>query len=219
MTNVHLKLLTFAAVALASTVLTGAQAQPTVTASTEPSAAGLWEQVDEDTHQPGGWFRISEKENGVYEGVLVKTFPKPGEDPATFKCTKCEGAEKDAPVIGLALIKGMKRSGLTYKDGTIMDPRNGSVWSANMTVSPDGQKLELRGYLKTLGPWAGKSQFWNRLPDNAMDPAGAQPKQPPRGAASNAKGAAPTTSGSGQAKPSTPPRPAPTAGTMPPPPR
>ena len=86
----------------------------------EPSAAGLWEQVDEKSGQAESWFRITER-NGVYEGAIVKIFFKPGEDP-NWVCDKCEGTERGAPVLGLTLVKGMRRNGLKYEDGTIMDP-------------------------------------------------------------------------------------------------
>jgi uncharacterized protein (DUF2147 family) len=144
----------------------------------EPSAVGLWEQVDEKTREAESWFRIVEKD-GIYTGTIVKMFSKPGEPPPeSFRCTKCEGAEKDAPVLGLALIKGMKRKGLTYEDGTIMDPRDGTVYRALMNLSPDGKKLEVRGFLGYAV--FGRSQNWNRLPDNAMDPPRAAPKAAPK---------------------------------------
>jgi uncharacterized protein (DUF2147 family) len=155
-------------------------AQP---APAAPTAVGLWEQVDDVTGKPESWFKIVEK-NGVYEGALVKGFGKPGEDPAEWVCNKCEGAEKDAPVVGLTLIKSMTRSGLNYENGTIMDPRDGSVYRALMELSPDGKKLTVRGYLGIS--LFGRSQVWNRLPDNAMDsgpaarrPAAPAAKQPP----------------------------------------
>jgi uncharacterized protein (DUF2147 family) len=139
----------------------------------EPSAIGLWEQVDDKTGQPESWFSITEKD-GVYTGKIVKMFPKPGDPPPeSWRCTKCEGDEKNAQVLGLALIKGMKRDGLNYQDGTIMDPRDGTVYRALMRLSPDNKKLEVRGYLGIS--IAGRSQYWNRLPDNAMDP----PPRPP----------------------------------------
>jgi uncharacterized protein (DUF2147 family) len=158
-----------AAVMLAMAIGSAAQAQP------QPTAAGLWEQVDDVSGKPEGWFRIAEK-NGIYDGVLVKAFPKPGEEGQEWFCTKCEGAEKNAPVIGLALIKNMKRTGLSYEGGTIMDPRDGAVYKALMELSPDGQKLTVRGFLGIS--LFGRSQVWNRLPDNAMNPAPAARRTP-----------------------------------------
>jgi uncharacterized protein (DUF2147 family) len=145
-------------------------------AGSEPSAAGLWEQVDDKTGQPESWFSIAEKD-GIYTGTVVRMFQKPGEPPPeSWRCTKCEGAEKNAPVLGLALIKGMKRSGLKYEDGTIMDPRDGTVYRALMELSPDGRKLEVRGFLGYA--LFGRSQMWKRLPDNAMDPPSPAPVLP-----------------------------------------
>jgi uncharacterized protein (DUF2147 family) len=133
----------------------------------EPSAVGLWEQVDERSGRAESWFKITER-NGIYEGAIVKIFPKPGDD-ENWVCDKCEGAEKGAPVLGLKLIKGMRRNGMGYENGTIMDPRDGSVYRALMTLSPDGQHLEVRGYLGIS--LFGRSQTWNRLPDNALGPS------------------------------------------------
>jgi len=145
-------------------------------AANEPSAAGLWEQVDDKTGKAESWFSITEKD-GIYTGTVVKMFQKPGDPPPeSWRCAKCEGAKKNAPVIGLTLIEGMKRNGLKYEDGTILDPRDGNVWRALMQLSPDGRQLEVRGYLRF--EWAGRSQIWNRLPDNAMAPPNPPPGAP-----------------------------------------
>jgi uncharacterized protein (DUF2147 family) len=136
----------------------------------EPTAAGLWEQAD-DRGTPESWFKITER-NGVYEGTIAKIFYKPGEDP-NWVCDKCQGAEKGRPVLGLTLIKGMRRNGLSYENGTIMDPRDGSVYRALMRVSPDGKKLEVRGYLGIS--LFGQTQVWNRLPDNALSAQDTRP--------------------------------------------
>jgi len=146
----------------------------------QPTAVGLWEQVDEKTGKAESWFNIVEKD-GVYVGTIVKMFQQPGEPPPeSWRCTKCEGTEKNAPVLGLALIKGMMRKGLSYGDGTIMDPRDGTVYRALMQLSPDGTQLEVRGYFGIAV--LGRSQIWKRLPDNAMDPVPAPPRAltPPR---------------------------------------
>jgi uncharacterized protein (DUF2147 family) len=172
-TGIFIPFLTAAVVlAAAASGIAPSRAQP---APAAPTAVGLWEQVDDVTGKPESWFKITEK-NGVFEGVLVKGFGKPGDDPAEWRCEKCEGAEKGAPVVGLTLIKNMARSGLKYENGTIMDPRDGSVYRSLMELSPDGQKLTVRGYLGIA--LFGRSQVWNRLPDNAMDPAAATPRRP-----------------------------------------
>jgi uncharacterized protein (DUF2147 family) len=157
----HKLILAFGAVSLFAT------ASPPLGAQ-DPSAVGLWEQVDEKSGRAESWFKITER-NGVYEGALVKIFPKPGGD-ENWVCDKCEGADRGKPVLGLTLIKGMRRNGSGYQDGTIMDPRDGSIYRAMMTLSPDGQHLEVRGYLGIS--LFGRSQTWNRLPDNALGPSG-----------------------------------------------
>jgi uncharacterized protein (DUF2147 family) len=161
-------------------LLGGASWAAQVAPGGQPSAVGLWEQVDEKTGEAESWFNIVEKD-GVYTGTIVRMFQKPGDPPPeSWRCTKCEGAEKNAQVLGLALIKGMRRKGLAYEDGTIMDPRDGTVYRALMNLSPDGKKLEVRGYLGIA--MLGRSQMWNRLPDNAMDPTPAPTKGAPKGA-------------------------------------
>ncbi len=140
-------------------------ASPAIGAS-EQTAAGFWQQVDNDGHV-GAWFYFSEVD-GVFEGRLVKMFKQPGQ-PLVEVCTKCTGNQKNAAMLGLTIVKGMRRDGRKYEDGTILDPRDGTIYHAQMELSADGKKLAVRGYLGI--PLLGQTQTWNRLPDNAIAPA------------------------------------------------
>jgi len=130
----------------------------------EPSVTGLWEQADEHGHS---WFLFFEHD-GIYEGAVVRMYMKPGEPPNPI-CNNCAGDQKNAPVLGLVIVKSMHRHGLAYENGKILDPRNGNVYDAKMKVSPDGQLLTLRGFLGI--DLFGQDQVWKRLPDAALLPS------------------------------------------------
>jgi uncharacterized protein (DUF2147 family) len=65
-------------------------------------------------------------------------------------------------VIGMPLIWGFKAASdpNTFESGKIYNGENGKIYSANISLQPDG-KLRLRGYVGS--PMFGETQLWTRV--------------------------------------------------------
>ncbi|WP_343224659.1 DUF2147 domain-containing protein [Oleiagrimonas sp.] len=135
-----------------------------VAASTSP--VGLWKTIDDETGQAKAIVQITEHD-GTLEGKILHVL-KSDDGPHPI-CKKCEGARHNQPVEGMTFVLGMTRDGGQWDGGHIVDPHNGKVYKAKMTLIDGGQKLKVRGYIGFS--WLGRTQVWQRYTPPQPKPA------------------------------------------------
>jgi uncharacterized protein (DUF2147 family) len=124
----------------------------------DASPIGLWKNIDDVSGKPKALIRISETK-GTLEGRIEKLYRSADQD-QNPKCDRCEGVNKDQPIIGMVFMSGLAKSGDEYTGGQILDPDNGKVYKSKLTLVDGGKKLNVRGYIGV--PMLGRSQVWVR---------------------------------------------------------
>ncbi len=133
---------------------------PTLAAAESPTAVGLWRTIDDKTKVERSLVRVTEQ-GGVYQGTVEKILTTLPDDDPQHRCTKCLGDRKDKPVVGMTIVWGMRRDGNTYSGGEVLDPKNGKIYSAKMTLADDGRTLDVRGFIGVS--LLGRTQTWTRV--------------------------------------------------------
>lgn len=117
-----------------------------------------WQTIDDKTGEKKAIIQLNER-GGKVSGKIIKVLDK---EKAKAVCTKCPGNLKNQPVEGLQILTGLKAEGSNqWSDGKLVDPESGKVYSGKITLSDNGQSLDLRGYVGT--PLFGRSQTWQRI--------------------------------------------------------
>ena len=127
----------------------------TATTVSAQSIVGKWKSIDDETGKPKSVVEIFEKNGKVY-GKIVKLFRDPSEDQDPV-CDKCDDDRKDKKIIGMEIIRDMEKDDSEWEDGTIMDPKKGTVYDCKLWL--EGGNLKVRGYVLFIY----RTQTW--LPD------------------------------------------------------
>jgi uncharacterized protein (DUF2147 family) len=127
-------------------------------AAADLSPVGRWKTVDDRTGQPRGVVRIYEQ-NGAFFGKVEASLKA---EEAKEHCNLCTDDRKDKPVIGMVVMRSMKKQGDEYGGGDILDPDTGKVYHCKLQLLDQGKRLLVRGYM--IVPILGRSQTWIRVP-------------------------------------------------------
>jgi uncharacterized protein (DUF2147 family) len=120
------------------------------------SPVGIWKTFDDKTGKPRAIVRIYEQDGRLF-GRIEQSFTPGGEHRV---CVPCTDERKNQPIVGLLIIRNIKRDGNEYSGGDILDPESGSVYRCKMHLEQDGARLILRGYIGFS--LLGRSQTWQR---------------------------------------------------------
>jgi len=124
----------------------------------QASPVGVWKTIDDKTKTERAQVRISEN-GGVISGKLEKLLAADAKQDAV--CDKCSDDRKDKALIGLEIVRGVKKGdGEVWEGGTILDAAEGKVYKVRMTPIEGGKKMEVRGYVGM--PMLGRTQTWIR---------------------------------------------------------
>jgi uncharacterized protein (DUF2147 family) len=116
---------------------------------------GRWKTIDDLNGKEKGIVEIYEYKGKVY-GRVLEIFEA---DKKHLKCEKCVGDDHNKPILGMNIIRGLKKNGDTYDGGKIIDPKNGKSYHCKITLEGK-DKLVVRGYIGIS--LFGRSQTWIR---------------------------------------------------------
>jgi uncharacterized protein (DUF2147 family) len=122
------------------------------------SPAGLWKTIDDKTGKERALVRITES-SGVFSAKIEKLLAADAKPDA--KCDQCTDARKDQPIVGMTIMRNVKKNDDIYDGGDILDANNGKVYKVRLTLASDNKKLDVRGYVGA--PMLGRTQTWQRV--------------------------------------------------------
>jgi len=118
------------------------------------SIVGKWKTIDDETNKERSIVEIYE-EKGKYYGKIIKIFYRSDEKPGSV-CDKCTDDRKGKVIEGMQIVRGLEKKDDEFKNGTILDPKNGKLYDCKIWV--ENGVLKVRGYIAFFY----RTQTWNK---------------------------------------------------------
>lgn len=117
---------------------------------------GKWKTIDDETGEAKSIVEIYQENGKVYGKVVEILNP----DKQDAKCKDCPGDAAGKPILGLVILKDLKKDGSEFNGGFILDPNNGKQYKCYIELE-NKDKLKVRGYVGFS--LLGRSQYWHRV--------------------------------------------------------
>jgi uncharacterized protein (DUF2147 family) len=128
----------------------------------QASPVGFWNTISDTDGKPTAIVEIRESAGeltGIVRGLLVPA------DAKDSVCEKCSGSRHGERIVGMEIIRHMRRNGDVWSGGEILDPESGKVYRATMRLAEGGRRLIVRGYIGFS--IFGRSQTWRRREEHS----------------------------------------------------
>jgi len=120
-----------------------------------PSVEGTWINIDDETGVKKSEITLYVEKGKLYGRIERLLLP---EDQGKI-CSNCKGKDKDQPIEGLIIVKGLSKDGNEWTAGDILDPANGKSYDCTIKLD-DANTLNVRGFLGFS--FLGRTQIWQR---------------------------------------------------------
>lgn len=99
---------------------------------------------------------ISTQNDSLYVKI-VKIIPREHQNDL---CTKCDGENKNKPIVGLTILKGATLQGNIWKGAKILNAKSGFYYGCHISIKDD-KRLRIRGFIGY--PFFGKTVYWHKV--------------------------------------------------------
>ena len=117
---------------------------------------GKWNSIDPDTGAKESVIEVYKTGDKIY-GKIIQILKEEDRDKT---CIECTGKDKDQPIEGLVIVRGLEKEGDEWTGGKVLDPKNGKLYKCYISLENEN-KLKLRGYIGFS--LLGRTEYWYRV--------------------------------------------------------
>ena len=125
---------------------------------TSQNVLGVWKTKDSSTGEERALVEVYLDQNKIHAKIIKALNPSI----KNFTCLKCTGKNKGKPLVGMIILKDLKKSQSEniFTNGLALNPINGRFYSCDLKLI-NSKILRVRGYLGIS--LFGKSEYWQRV--------------------------------------------------------